>query len=222
MRDPTIPAWPDTFGPRSMSVTIDRPAFKGPKPLDGREQVVFASAGGWLISYEGIPVYSDRYRQFRPIWFYFAAFSRPMYVKPDYTDQQLARRNNISPIPTTFSDTALFSDGSRFIQSTGDCILAANAARGATTISVTNSTVSPVAVGDYIELNGRLHVINAMSGSSWDIWPPLRASYPSGTVLEIDDPRLLVYMTTDSRGQVMQIDARAVSYMNVEFIEANW
>ena len=102
MRDPTVAAWPDSFSPRSMSVTIDRPAFKGPKPLDGREQVVFASAGGWLITYEGVPVYREKYREFRPIWFYFAAFSRPLYVKPDYTDQQLSRRNGITPIASGF------------------------------------------------------------------------------------------------------------------------
>jgi len=253
MRDPAILAWPDAFAPRSMSVTIDRPVFKGPKPLDGREQVVAASAGGWLISYEGVPVYGQNYRSFRPMWVALAAFGRPVYVKPDFTENMLARRNLIDPIASGFSPYAVagnellwavnalnwgtgnpllwgnelaeytsFEDGSFFTQSTGDCLLAAAAKRGDTSITVGNSIVSPIEVGDYFEIDGRLHIVNGIDGQTWSIWPSLRANYAIGTVLEIDDPRLLTYMTTDSRGSVMSIDARAITFMTLEFVEAGW
>lgn len=223
MRDPTVLVWPDAFAPRSMTVTIDRPVFKGPKPLDGREQVVSSSAGGWLISYEGVPVWSARYNQFRPMWMSLAAYARPVYVKPDYTENMLARRNNISAIKTKYgAQNVAHSDGSQFTQSTGDCILAANAKRNDVVLTVTNSTVSPVTAGDYFELDGRLHNVRAIDGNKWSIWPPLRKNAANGTVLEIDDPRLLAYMTTDSRGVAMQTEARNISFMNIDFIEANW
>ena len=82
--------------------------------------------------------------------------------------------------------------------------------------------IAPVEAGDYIELNGRLHMVNAIDGSNWNVWPPLRASYPAGTLIEIDDPRLLAYLTTDSRAALMTTDSRVLSRMNLDFIEANW
>lgn len=253
MRDPAVLFWPDEFGPRSMSITIDRPVWKGPKPLNGREQTVTSAAGGWIVAYEGVPIYRDRYRQFRPLWILATAFARPIYVKPEYTENMLARRNNIQPLASgfdpygiskndlTWSISALywgasgslafgdeaaeytsFEDGSFFIQSTGDCRLSASANRGAVQISVANSSVSPVEVGDYFEINGRVHTVTGIDGQLWNIWPSLRSNYAAGTVLEIDDPRLMAYMTAESRNQTMPTEARAISFMSLEFIEANW
>lgn len=399
MRDPTIMLWPDALAPVNMSATIDRPAFKGPKPLDGREQVVFSTAGGWQIAYEGVPVYGDKFRLYKSIWTQIGGFSRPIYVKPEFSPNMLARRNNISALTTTFSGGALFShsvklpldsiaaweaygtstvtaaadtapDGTttaltladadtvnpssryryllnmptdkadyrlvvyvkkpavaptyipafsivyntgteiikwarlavnhftgtvtsfeatiknvsvdlisgfyrvsfdtpnincplvgvvleaafsaasdpvnivqsatgsivvwspelyridpttaRFSQSTADCILAANAKRGDVTLTVTNSTVSPVAAGDYFEIDGRLHLVRAIDGASWKIWPSLRKNAASGTVLEIDDPRLLAYLVTDSNALTLNQQFGRVSRVNVDFIEANW
>ena len=254
MRNPATLLWPDNLAPVSMTITIDRPVFKGPKPLDGREQVVSSGAGGWLISYENIPVYGNRYRQLRSIWLAIGGFARPIYVKPEFSVNMLARRNNISALYSGFdpfgvekntlfwgsgeiiwgtsnpiawgsesaSDFASYEDGSFFSQSTGDCVLAASAARGATTISVTNSTVSQVEAGDYIELDGRLHVVQQIFDGSWNIWPPLRSSYAIGTVIEIDDPRCLAYLVTDSKFLSVQSDYGRVSRISVDFIEANW
>lgn len=223
MRDPAVLLWPDTLAPVNMTSTIDRPVFKGPKPLSGREQVVQSSAGGWLISYSGIPVYGDKFRHFRSIWSSLGGFAAPVYVKPEFSPNMLARRNNISATATTFAtDSTTFSDGSRFTQSTGDCVLATDAVRGATTISVTNSTVSPVQTGDYFEIDGRLHVVNAIDGTAWKIWPPLRANYAAGTILEIDDPRMLAYLVTDSSALTLNVQFGRLSRVDVDFIEANW
>lgn len=403
MRDPSVLLWPDAFAPAGQSIAIDRPIFKGPKPLSGREQVVQSSAGGWLISYEGVPVYRTLINQFRPLWTALAGLAQPVYVKPDFSEWSLARRKNIGATAMTFSDgsrlsnsiqfpggslmdpvlwyragtptptpvlsTAVAPDGTTtavsltdatttdlaflvrllnvpndnvsvyrvvvyvlktatapaygatieldlmggttqlyayvtvnpatgalqtigtvtnlsstlignfykvqfdiqnngtgnvylycmlypalvnwstgggsmagtetatfwgpefykvgsqsasFSQSTGDCFLILPANRGNTTITVNNSVIAPVEAGDYIELNGRLHMVNAIDGSNWNVWPPLRASYPAGTLIEIDDPRLLAYLTTDSRAALMSTDSRALSRMNLDFIEANW
>lgn len=215
-RDLSIPLWPDSFRPQQMSATIDRPLLKGPKPLDGREQVVASSAGGWMISYDGVPVYGALYQAWRGLWVTIAAQGKPVYVSPSLID------NGTAPALTVFSDSTTFSDGTSFAQSTSDCSLASAASQGATTISVTNSSARPRVVGDWFELNGRAHVIQAISGSSWTIWPPLRANYASGTVLEIDDPRVLAYLTPDGRGNVMNTDARKLTLVSLQFIEAGW
>jgi hypothetical protein len=216
-RDPAILLWPEwTFRPQQASKTIDRPLFKGPKPLDGREQVVATSAGGWLISYDAIPIYDVLYGAFSALWVQLAAKGRPIYVRPDL----LAA----TPAPTlvTFSDGSTYSDGGRLAQATGDCSLLAPAARGATVISVTNSVANPRTVGSFFEINGRAHIIDAIDGISWSIWPALRADYPAGTVLEVDDPRVLAYLTSDSKATVMNTDARQLTLMSFQFTEAGW
>lgn len=254
MRDPTVLLWPDAFAPVNMTVTIDRPVFKGPKPLDGREQVVSSTAGGWLISYEGIPVYGSNSRWFRSLWSSVGSLARKIYVKPEFSPNTLARRNGINPVYSGFdpfgseksllfwsagqivwgssfpfawgnenvSDYASFEDGSFFSQSTGDCYLKTAALRGAATISVENSTFPIVEPGDYIELDGRLHVVQSIDGTSWNIWPPLRANYKSGTVIEIDDPRCLMYLVTDSKFLSTNVEFGRLSRVSVDFIEANW
>jgi hypothetical protein len=253
MRDPSILLWPDTFAPASMNVVIDRPRFKGPKPLDGREQVVASSAGGWLINYEGVSIYGDLYRSFRSIWLETAARAKPVYISPEFSPNMLARRNGISPVLADFDQVGTvknvlewgtgellwsvgeplfwgssgsgwsdFQDSASFTQSTGDCYLSSSAARGAVTISVSNSAISAVKAGDYFEINGRLHLVQGIYGNSWDIWPPLRGSYAAGTQLEIDDPRMLSYVVSDSRSYEMPIQPGNVSHISIDFIEANW
>lgn len=222
MRDPTVILWPDIFAPVAMTVTIDRPTFRGPKPLDGREQVVASSAGGWLITYDGIPIYGDNHRLFRPLWTSVGGFARAVYIRPEYSPNMLAVRNNISPIAAGFSDAAKFSDTAQLTQSTGDCLLAADAKRGDVTISVTNSSVSTVAAGDYFEIDGRLHIVQGIDGMTWTIWPPLRADKVTGTQLEIDDPRTLAYVAADSRGLAQNIEFGRVARISIDFIEAGW
>ena len=223
MRNPLIMLWPDSFAPVNMTATIDRPVFKGPKPLDGREQVVSSSAGGWMISYEGIPIYADRIRFYRSIISRTGGFARPVYIKPEFSVNSLARRNNISPILRSFAtQNVSFSDGSLFSQSTSDCYLTANAARGATTISVNNSTISPVSAGDYFELSGRVYVVHGIDGQNWSIWPPIREAQSSGERLEIDDPRLLAYVVTDNQALSLNLQYGRIARINIDFIEANW
>lgn len=253
MRDPSIALWPDNLAPMNMTATIDRPVFKGPKPLDGREQVVSSSSGGWLISYEGIPVYGDRFRQFRSIWTTIGGFSKPIYVKPEFSPNMLARRNNIVPETAYFDQigtlenmvywgtkellwgagepifwgsgsigSSVFLDGAQFTQSTGDCFLLSAAARGDASITVLNSAISTVEAGDYFEINGRLHIVQGIDGNTWSIWPPLRASYEAGTQLEVDDPRMLAYLVTDSPVLSQKVDFGRISRVSVDFIEASW
>jgi hypothetical protein len=217
MRDLTVTVWPDSlFRPAGSSATIDRPLFKGPKPLSGREQVVASDGGGWLISYSEIPIYGSNFSTWRALWLKIAAMGLPVYVAPDLITAVPAATSS------TFSDLESFSDGEDFAQSTSDCVLAAAAVQGTRTISVTNSSARPRSAGDWFELDGRAHIIQEINSTVWTVWPSLRADYASGTVLEIDDPRVKVYLTPDSKGNTLTHDVRQVAMMSLDFVEAGW
>ena len=205
--------WPDNLIPKSVSVTMDRPVFKGPKPLSGREQVVAVDSGGWAISYDNIVLAgSARYLAFRKIWAETVGAALPVYIAPDFGPHTPAVRFGMTSSPT-------------------NCYLSSSTARGATTIPVTNSSGYALQAGDYFEINGRLHVIRSISGSSWTIWPPLRSYYngssyqtntPSLTSMEIYDPRCLMYAVSDSKSNSMTLGDNAVGSVSLEFVEANW
>ena len=202
-RDGSISLWPNTLAPLNMTVGIDRPLFKGPKPLSGREQIVAHSAGGWIVNYDSIPIYGSKFLTFRAIWLDIAANGLAVYIKPEFNTYSLANRTGMSSDP-------------------GDCKLAASCAQNATTLTVTNSSSYPVLAGDYIEIAGRLHIVKSIGGSTWTIWPPTRMAYDNLQPIQIYDPRLKAYLQPDSRGYQMTLDMGRVSRMSLDFIEANW
>lgn len=205
--------WPTTLIPKNVSVTIDRPLYKGPKPLTGREQVVAVDSGGWLINYDNIVLGgAAKFLAFRTIWAETVAAGLPVYVRPDFGPHTARVRLGMTSSPTT-------------------CTLSVAATKGATSITVSNTSGYALQAGDYFEINGRLHIIRSISSNVWTIWPPLRAnyvsgsyasSYPLGTQLEIYDPRCLMYITPDSRSNVMTLNENASASVSVEFIEASW
>lgn len=222
MRDPLILKWPRGIipvrHPRPFKV---RAVTEGPQPLAGRPQTVMSSAGGWRIIYSGCIASESNIRVFRALLARIEGRAAPIYVGPyDYANSPVRRANAISPIFYTFTGGAIFTSGYRFESSISDCVLAADAARDATQITITNSAQAPVDTGDYIELDGRLHVIEELVGSAATIWPPLRASYPSGTKIEIDDPRMLAYL--QSKEADPQLQYGRYGETDLTFEEANW
>lgn len=205
--------WPDLLMPQSVTVQMDRPLFKGPKPLAGREQVVAVDSGGWNVSYDNITLSgSTRFLTYRALWIEIAANGLPVYVKPDFGPHTARVRLGMTSSPTT-------------------CTLSVAATKGATSITVSNSSGFALQAGDYFEINGRLHIIKSINTNVWTIWPPLRAnyvsgsyasSYPLGTQLEIYDPRCLMYATVDSRANAMTLSQSGVSQVSIDFIEASW
>jgi len=148
---------------------------------------------------------------------------QPIYVGPyDYAYGPVERAAATNPITSTFSDSTIFSDGTRWETSIYDCSLSAAASEGATEISVTNSATAPLSAGDYFEIDGRLHVIESIVGTTWAIWPQLRADYASGTVLEIADPRMKAYLDTKDAAAATQMQYGRWGEATLEFVEAGW
>lgn len=224
MRDPLIKLWPvGTIPVRHVTVEMERPVFTGPAPIAGRPQMVVSSAGGWRITYVGALARNNNLRSFRAMLARHRGRAAPIYVGPyDYPNGPVIRNGAVSPIITRFTDLTFFSDGATFTNSIADCILSAAAAKGATQISITNSATAPIAAGDYFELDGRLHIIEELTGGVATIWPELRANYAGGTALEIEDPRMLAFLDIDGDTQAMQLQYGRWGEATLPFIEAGW
>lgn len=222
-RDPIALIWPVSLTPNNVRVRIERPAITGAPVISGRPQVVISSGGSWRISYTQVAFTGRNFLRFRALLAALSGAVQPIYVSPyDFLHAPHLRAGLARPIIVRFSDGFAFDDGFAFSESTSDCVLAAACASGVTTISVTNSAVAPLSAGDYFELAGRLHLVRAIVGTQWSIWPPTRAAYASGEKLEIDDPRCLCYLDTSADGPDPDVQFGQLGFGNFEFIEARW
>ncbi|MBM3552161.1 MAG: hypothetical protein FJX45_10415 [Alphaproteobacteria bacterium] len=222
MRDPLIAVWPiKTIPVRHITPVKGRPVTRGPQPIAGRPQTVVSSAGGWRLVYTGCLARKSNILAFRALLALIEGRAEPIYVGPyDYANGPVRRAGATSPIYHTFTNGKIFSSGYRFVSSLSDCTLAAGAAKGATEIVITNSQQAPLQAGDYIELSGRLHVIESLIVDLARIWPPLRAAHAAGTKIEIDDPRMLAYLEEKEAGLQMQFGRWGE--IDLSFEEANW
>jgi hypothetical protein len=224
MRDPLVARWPESVVPvRHVTVIKERAALSGPSPLVGRGQTVVSPAGGWRVIYTGVLARPESLATLRALMAKIEGRSQPIYVGPyDYANGPVKRAGATSPIFYTFTGGYIFSTGYRFASSIKDCALAAAASIGATEIEVANSVMAPLEPGDYFELDGRLHVVEDIVGDLWTIWPPLRADYASGTVLEIADPRMKAYLETKDAAAATQMQYGRWGETTLEFVEAGW
>lgn len=223
MRDPLILKWPRALAPRTPVRQINRPGVFGPEPIGGSPQSVSSEAGHWRLSYEGVPFNQNNRSNYFPVLDRIAAFREPVYVGPfDYAHGPIARASAVSPIESMCSDGTIFSDGWRWEASIYDCTLAANANEGSIEINVTNSVTAPLLPADFFELDGRLHRVVSINGSTWRIWPRLRASYSSGAKLEIADPMVKAYLTPESQALASRAIMGRYGDATLEFVEAPW
>lgn len=223
MRDPLVPLWPKgVISIQDVEVQFERPAFSGPDPLVGRPQVVVSPAAGWRITYHGALAHRGNVQTFRAVLAKHHGRAQPIYVSPyDGLNGPVQRAAATSPILYTFTGGYIFSTGYRFASSIQDCVLDDDAAIGATEILVANSAIAPLSPGDYFELDGRLHVIEDIVGTTWSIWPGLRADYASGTVLEIADPRMKAYLDLSS-APALRLQYGHWGQASLSFVEAGW
>ena len=224
MRDPNIIKWPrGVLSPRAIVPRIDRPSWSGPPPLVGSPQVVVSPAAGWRLTYEGVPFNANNRSTYFPLLDRIGAFAEPIYVGPyDFYSGQLARAGVSGTTLYTFVGPYLFTGGYYFAASIQDCTLAADAAMGDVEISVTNSATAPLQPGEYFELDGRLHRLVSIIGTTWKVYPGMRDDYASGTVLEISDPRMKAYLTPESQALASRFAMGRYGDATLEFVEAGW
>lgn len=208
-RDPAYSLFAnDVVAPRSITVTIDRPYWKGPKPLVGREQIVTSSAGGWKFRYNNIPIYGQNGRIFNAYMAAYALGSPLVYLSPALGKNMLVNHKTMTGISYKLSLAGAAGDSSIRVTRTGS----------------TNATLM---ASEYFEINGRVHlcfnsVVYSSTEETWSIWPPLRGAYAVNTALEINDPRCLVSIVTDENAFSATYDLGNIAFVNIDFIEASW
>jgi hypothetical protein len=223
MRDPTIKIWPASLGPQSVTAMIESPALLGAAPLAGAPQMVVSGNGRWRIVYHNVRFKSANILEARSLLAYLAGRLQPIYVGPLNKIYAPNTRANVAQTLRTYSDGFIFTDGTRYFESTSDCTLSADASADANEIYVTNSVIAPLSKGDYFELNGRLHAIEEIyPNGKWTIWPSLRADYAAGTVLEIDDPRMVARLDPKSQALATEMQYAFTGFATFEFVEERW
>jgi hypothetical protein len=223
MRNPKIRRWPnDLIIIQDVEVAFERPAFEGPQPLIGRPQVVTSPAAGWRITYHGALAHRGNVQAFRAMLARHRGRALPIYVSPyDYLNGPVRRAGIRGTTRFGFVGGYQFTGGHSFLASIQDCTLVSAASEGDTEIRVNNSTMAPLSAGDYFELNERLHLVEDIIGSKWKTWPPLRADYAGGTVLQIRDPRMRAYLDI-SDSQALRLQYGHWGQLSLSFIEAGW
>jgi hypothetical protein len=101
----------------------------------------------------------------------------------------------------TFSDGALFADGTEFYQQPITVELTAPAALRAIEIAVEVSQAGEIMGGEYFSLGDRLHVIRQVlavesTTQTWRVWPPLREAHAAGEQLNFARPVCRMTLTS--------------------------
>lgn len=198
----------DVVAPRSITVTMDRPYWKGPKPLVGREQIVTSSAGGWKFRYNNIPIYGQNGRIFQSYMAGYAISGPLCYLRPVLGKSMLVKHKTMTGVSYKLALAGVVGDVNIRVTRTG-------------------STDATLMGGEYFEINGRVHlcynsVVYSTTAETWSIWPPLRGAYALNTALEINDPRCLVSVVTDENAFSATYELGNIAFANVDFIEASW
>ncbi|MBM3654319.1 MAG: hypothetical protein FJX06_16120 [Alphaproteobacteria bacterium] len=220
-RDPLVMRWPQNIIPvRHVTLSRERAIVTGPPPIAGAAQRVTSPGATWRLTYEGVLAREASLATLRAVLARIEGRAQPIYVGPyDYAFGPVKRAGAVSPIFYTSAGGHIFSTGYRFVSSISDCTLAADASRGATEISLSNSPSAPLQAGDYFELAGRLHIIEELVGADARIWPRLRASYTTGQKIEIADPRMRAYLDGEA---TIQMQYGRWGETTLQFVEAPW
>lgn len=223
MRDPTIRLWDiATFPIGEVEWEMVKPYEAGPDPLDGGEpQFVVSDNGRWRFTYHGVTINADNVHAFRALMARHRGRGALIYISPyDRRNGPVYRVNGQSVISTKWSDGTTWSDGTQWAESISDCVLSADVVQGATQIPITNSVLAPLKVGDFFELDGRVHMIEDLTGGVATVWPQLRKAHASGTMLEIADPRLLAFLSLDT--PAFRSGVSSFGQLSLTFQEERW
>lgn len=207
--NPAILTFPSYFAPKSVTITIDRPFYTGPKPLSGREQIVSSFSGGWQFKFNDIALKEYLVRDYLSYMSYLSTNSPLIYVCPVFGQSRLGKRN-----ANAFNITYT---------------LDSNVVQNATSIVVSRNQSPVLGYGELFEINGRLHRVFGLSlntpttnKDTISFWPPLRANYTAGTQLEILLPICLMTVVPNTEAYSTTQGLGGFAMQSIQFAEANW
>lgn len=240
--DPKIPVWPLWLEPEHISEpTLQRAVTDSPAPLAGAPQSVASTAGTWQFQLIDLPIFSDggpaslmlgdRVSQWRSLYNGALGNGLPIYMRFfDYPRGPRARAGLSWFGPTsTHSDGSKFSDGSVYEQGTGDAVVAAAAAAGASVLSADILSSVNAQPGDLFMVGDRMHQIVGIwpdeavaARFTWNFVPILRAPLAVGDVIELADPLCRMVLKPQDRSQIIRKERGLIGRQTLTFIEAPW
>lgn len=218
--------WPGALRPsRPATFHPDNPSRSAGPSMTGSEQITASPAGRWRAKVE-LPVYNEltalAYRAFIaqlegkagtvlvPKW--------EVYGPHDMNGKRLSFRD-VASAGMNFDLTG-FGQSDQI-----HAVLAANAAQGATRVSVTLVNGEGPRPGQYFGLGQRLHLCQAVWQSDEDapttiqFWPRLRAAAVTGNRVILDRPVCLMRLADDLSGE-LDLDTENQGRPMMEFVEA--
>lgn len=228
-------SWPVAVLPRSSLWMPESQSRSGGQSILGQEKIVASTAGRWRARI-GAPVVTENavlsWRAFvasmngRVGTVLMPRFEH--YGPKDMNGKRLDYQEAAFWQNGQFDDDGLAFDLSGWGQdySEANGTLAANAALGATQISVTwPEGVQGIRPGQYFGIGQRLYIAKQVweveegDPSQVTFWPPLRAAASTGTVVIIDKPVCLMRFAQDATGE-LELDFGRWSQGGLELVEA--
>ena len=224
--------WPSYISPNSIDWWLDTPTKSGGQSILGNGRIVATPAARWRATMtvriwgtQGDPNQMLFWRSFAA-WMGGRAGS--VTIGPfDLLTPEILKAVAPENIALSFSDGALFSDGSAFPGDTsvaGTVWLTASAQAGAATASVVNFGLGALQAGQYFGLGGtELHIITAATKStngsySLSFAPPLRAAWSAGAELDFTAPRATMRLSADDTAR-QKITIGGVADVTLDLVE---
>lgn len=220
--------WPDdVLRPQNVSFDLDSRSLAGPASVSGATQVVASDAGIWKATFGSVVVKS---RQAVLAHRAIAALLEgrlgsilvPLcrsYGPSSGAVMSEDEKALFAQVP--HGDDSFFDDGTGYVGSLTNVVLAANAAVRATTLMVTvNYAADDIQPGEHFSLGERLYRIRTYDATTgaMTIRPPLREAVTAGDRLEFDDPVCRMRLMNDD-GMDLELALRRFGNPTVQFIE---
>jgi hypothetical protein len=217
--------WPcELLRPQNVSFDIDSRSLAGPASVSGATQVVASEAGIWKATYGNIIVKSRAavltHRAIAALLEgRLGSILVPLCKAYGPSSGAVVDQGYFAQVP--HSDDAFFDDGTGYVGSLTNVVLAANAAVRATTLNVTVTyAADDIQPGMHFSLGERLYRVRTFDASTgtMTIRPPLREPATAGDQLEFDDPVCRMRLLQDD-GMDLELALRRFGNPTVQFVE---
>ncbi|MEM7301922.1 MAG: hypothetical protein AAF468_12620 [Pseudomonadota bacterium] len=218
--------WPaGVLPPRAPRYSIRYQTRRGPQSFEGVSQVVASNAAFWVVTFATIPIATaEQVKAWRAMSMGCAGRRNPILL-PVISAIAPLPVGATPVVPVPHSDGTYFSDGSGYVGTNNDVVLAGAIVVGATTARVTQSFGGLLEPGQDFSIGERLYRINTVaavtdSATDYDIsfMPPAREAALAGVRMEFDKPVIKARLKTDN-AMDDPFDLLRFATPTVEFVE---
>ncbi|TGP65454.1 hypothetical protein EN868_03115 [Mesorhizobium sp. M2D.F.Ca.ET.225.01.1.1] len=220
--------WPDdVLRSQNISFDLDSRSLAGPASVSGATQVISSDSGLWKATFGGVIVKSRQaVLAHRAIAALLEGRLGSILIPlcrgyGPSSGAVLSEDEKALFAQVPHGDHSFFDDGTGYVGSLTNVVLAADAAVRATTLHVTvNYAADDIQPGMHFSLGERLYRIRTYDATTgaMTIRPPLREAVTAGDILNFDDPCCRMRLMNDD-GMDLQLALRRFGNPTVQFIE---